>query len=168
MLGMGWLATAAEPKPEAEMGYVYSSFVGNGEDGLHLLTSLDGKNWTPVKGYASIYKQSSGLMRDPSICRGADGKYHMVWTTGWWDHTLGIAHSENLIHWTNQQNLYPWADYRGPGEEESDGSRWPEDLTQPAARNPKVRNCWAPEIFFDERTGEYMIVWATTIDARVG
>ena len=145
-------------------GYVSSSFTGDGEDGLHLLTSRDGLNWRPVKGYTSLYHQDSGLMRDPSICRGRDGRYHMVWTTGWWEHTLGIAHSDDLVNWTPAVKLYPWADYRGPGDEESEGSRWPADLSRPAERHPKVRNCWAPEIFFDDRTGEYVIFWATTID----
>lgn len=157
-------AFAAESKPAEEMGYVYSSFTGDGEDGLHLLTSMDGKNWKAVKNYASIYKQTEGLMRDPSICLGGDGKYHMVWTTGWWDDTIGVAHSDDLINWTPSQKLYIWADYKGPGNEESSYRTWPRDLSKPAPRNPKVRNCWAPEIFYDERTREYVIFWATTID----
>lgn len=152
-------ATAADPGP-----FVYSSFTGDGEDGLHLLTSSDGKSWQPVKNYESVYRQKEGLMRDPSICLGGDGKFHLVWTTGWWNDTIGIAHSADLIHWSPMETLHIWADYKGPGSEESDGSNWPQDLTQKAPRNPKVRNCWAPEIFFDDSTGEYVIFWATTID----
>lgn len=156
--------TRAESGNNSDHAYVYSSFTGDGEDGLHLLTSLDGKSWKTVKNYASIYKQSTGLMRDPSICRGGDGKYHLVWTTGWWNDTIGIAHSDDLVNWTPMQTLYVWADYAGPGSEESDGKAWPKDLTQAAPRNPKVRNCWAPEIFYDNQTGEYVIFWASTID----
>ncbi|MCF7730663.1 MAG: hypothetical protein K9N23_03205 [Akkermansiaceae bacterium] len=155
---------ALPKEPASGGGYVYSSFTGDGEDGLHLLTSPDGKTWKTVKNYASIYKQSEGLMRDPSICRGGDGKYHLVWTTGWWNDTIGIAHSDNLIDWSPMQSLHIWADYAGPGSEESDGRKWPKDLSQPAPRNPRVRNCWAPEIFYDDQTGEYVIFWATTID----
>ena len=118
-------------------GYVYSSFTGDGEDGLHLLTSSDGKTWRSVKNYASMYKQAEGLMRDPSICRGGDGKYHLVWTTGWWNDTIGISHSSDLLDWTPMQSLHIWADYAGPGSEESDGKRWPKDLSQPAPRHPK-------------------------------
>lgn len=154
---------AAAPSAAAE-AYVYSSFTGDGEDGLHLLTSIDGRKWQPVKNYASIYRQTEGLMRDPSICRGGDGRYHLVWTTGWWNDTIGIAHSDDLIHWTPMQTLHVWADYTEIGKEQSDGSNWPQDLSKPAPRNPKVRNCWAPEIFYDDRTREYVIFWATTID----
>jgi hypothetical protein len=160
---LGWSLPPAAAEVAAE-GYVYSSFTGDGEDGLHLLTSEDGKKWEAVKGYASLYKQTDGLMRDPSLCRGGDGKYHLVWTTGWWNDTIGIAHSEDLIHWTPMQTLHIWADYAGPGTEESDAKRWPKDLSQPAERHPKVRNCWAPEIFYDDETREYVIFWATTID----
>jgi hypothetical protein len=158
-------AGQSAPKPSASgEAYVYSSFTGDGEDGLHLLTSPDGKTWRSVKNYASIYQQSEGLMRDPSICRGGDGKYHLVWTTGWWNDTIGIAHSDNLLDWTPMQSLHIWADYAGPGKEESDGKSWPKDLSQPVPRNAKVRNCWAPEIFYDDQTQEYVIFWATTID----
>lgn len=151
-------------QPAAAEGYVYSSFTGDGEDGLHLLTSTDGKTWATVKNYASLYQQATGLMRDPCICRGGDGRYHLVWTTGWWEDTIGIAHSDDLIHWTPMQRLHVWADYDGPGTEESDGQGWPADLTQPVPRNAKVRNCWAPDLFYDDETGEYVIFWATTID----
>jgi hypothetical protein len=158
-------AGQSAPKPSASgEAYVYSSFTGDGEDGLHLLTSPDGKTWRSVKNYASIYQQSEGLMRDPSICRGGDGKYHLVWTTGWWNDTIGIAHSDNLLDWSPMQSLHIWADYAGPGSEESDGKNWPKDLSLAAARQPKVRNCWAPEIFYDDQTKEYVIFWATTID----
>ena len=151
-------ATASTP------GYVFASFMGGGQDGLHLLTSMDGKTWRTVKNYASVYEPSSGIMRDPSICLGGDGKYHMVWTTEWFSDNIGIAHSDDLLHWTPMEALYLWADYRGQGDEESDGTRWPKDITQPARHAPKVRNCWAPEIFYEDQTKEYVIYWTTGID----
>ena len=104
-------------------------------------------------------------MRDPSICRGGDGKYHLVWTSGWWNDTIGIAHSDNLTNWTTSTLLHIWADYAGPGTEESNGVNWPADLSLAAPRNALVRNCWAPEIFYDNETAEYVICWATTIDS---
>jgi hypothetical protein len=158
--GVG-ITSARSPSSE---GFVYSSFTGDGEDGLHLMTSVDGKQWKPVKNYESLFRQSQGLMRDPSICLGGDGKFHLVWTTGWWNDTLGISHSSNLIDWESNKFLYVWADYKGPGNEESDGKNWPTDLSKPAERQTKVRNCWAPEIFYDDQTQEYVIFWATTID----
>jgi hypothetical protein len=31
-----------------------------------------------------------------------------------------------------------------------------------------ARNCWAPEIFYDKPSKQYMIYWATTIPGRFG
>ena len=31
---------------------------------------------------------------------------------------------------------------------------------------PDAKNCWAPELFYDETTGEYLIFWSTTIPGR--
>ena len=31
---------------------------------------------------------------------------------------------------------------------------------------PDAQNCWAPELFYDEIKGQYMILWSTTIPGR--
>ena len=49
----------------------------------------------------------------------------------------------------------------------SDGSSWPADsLSTPVPQNQWVHNCWAPEIFYDEATKQYLIFWASTIEGR--
>jgi alpha-N-arabinofuranosidase len=122
--------------------YLYSSFRNNGEDGLHLAYSDDGLTFTALKGDAPFLSPQVGsnLMRDPSICQGPDGMFHLVWTTGWWDKGIGIAHSANLINWSSQTFLPVMAD------------------------EPNAKNCWAPEIFYDEATRRFLIFWSTTID----
>jgi len=84
--------------------YLFSYFKGNGEDGLHLAWSADGLTWTALKGDRSFLAPQVGtrLMRDPCICQGPDGTFHMVWTSGWWDKGIGLAHSKDLIHWSEQ------------------------------------------------------------------
>src|SRR5436190_23470979 len=91
------LAAAASSQP-APSFHVFSYFTDNGEDGLHLLSSSDGLRWTQLNGGRSFLYPAVGsrLMRDPSITRGPDGIFHLVWTTGWWDKGIGIAHSTNL------------------------------------------------------------------------
>jgi beta-xylosidase len=124
--------------------YLFSYFTGNGEDGLHLATSADGLTWTPVKDGASFLLPQVGskLMRDPCIVQGPDGTFHMVWTTGWWDGGIGLAHSRDLISWSEQQFL-------------------------PVMKHePKALNAWAPEIFYDGGAQEYLIFWASTIPGR--
>ncbi len=82
--------------------YLFSYFTGNGEDGLHLASSEDGLGFTPLRGGRSFLTPTVGgkLMRDPSIVLGPDGIYHLVWTTGWWDRGIGIAHSKDLVDWS--------------------------------------------------------------------
>ena len=124
--------------------YLFSYFKGNGEDGLHLAWSADGLTWTALKGGQSFLTPQVGtkLMRDPCICQGPDGTFHMVWTSGWWDKGIGLAHSKDLVHWSEQTWL------------------------KVMAHEPNAVNCWAPEIYYDTPTRKYLIFWATTIPDR--
>ena len=123
--------------------YLFTSFRGNGADGLHLAYSHDGYRWTDLgKVFLRPTIGKSKLMRDPCIARAPDGTFHMVWTTGWWEKGFGHAHSKDLIHWSDQQYV-------------------------PAmAHEPKARNVWAPELFYDQPNRRYLILWATTIPGR--
>lgn len=121
---------------------VYSYFKGNGEDGLHLAYSRDGFHWKALNnGRSFLYPQAGEdkLMRDPCIIRGKDGKFHMVWTVSWNEKGIGYASSEDLIHWSEQKFI------------------------PVMAHEEMARNCWAPEVFYDEEADIYMIFWSTTI-----
>lgn len=129
----------------ADDHYLFSYFKGNGEDGLHLAHSTDGLNWKALNNDRSFLKPTvdkDRLMRDPSVVQGPAGMFHMVWTTGWHDQGIGVAHSRDLINWSEQKRV-------GVMDDE-----------------PKCRNCWAPEIFYDETKKQYLIFWASTIDGR--
>jgi sucrose-6-phosphate hydrolase SacC (GH32 family) len=124
---------------------VFSFFRKNGEDGLYLAASEDGLNWKALNGDRPLLKPEVGesrLMRDPSITRGPDGTFHMVWTTAWQGKTIGYASSRDLVNWSGQRAFTP--------------------LPQEA----NVMNCWAPEVFFDEKSREFVVVWASTISGR--
>src|SRR6187549_1484316 len=71
--------------------FLFSYFTGNGEDGLHFARSEDGARWSRVADGKAFLAPTVGtkLMRDPSVVRGPDGQFHMVWTTGWWDQGFG-------------------------------------------------------------------------------
>jgi beta-xylosidase len=147
ILVTGILNTTSTPekaKATNKENYLFSSFRGNGEDGLHLAYSHDGLKWTALNKDKSFIKPEIGtkLMRDPCICLGPDSTFHMVWTSGWWDKGIGIAHSKDLIKWSEQKWL-------GVMEHE-----------------PTAVNCWAPEIFYDSKSKKYMIFWSTTIPGR--
>ena len=67
---------------------------------MHLAYSHDGINWSPLNGGRSVitpavtgsgigwqeWNTTGALMRDPSILRGPDGMFHLVWTVAWTDH----------------------------------------------------------------------------------
>jgi beta-galactosidase len=125
--------------------YLFSYFVDNGQDGLHLAYSTDGLKWTALndgKSYLAPTVGKDKLMRDPYILQGNDGLFHMVWTSGWWDKYIGYALSKDLINWSEQKTI-PVMEHE-----------------------PTAKNSWAPEMVFDAEKKEYIIFWATTIPGR--
>jgi lysophospholipase L1-like esterase len=88
-----WNKTAPESALESSKDcYLFSYFVGNGEDGLHLARSNDGYHWQALNGGKSFLAPQAGksrLMRDPCLFRASDGTFHLVWTNGWKDRTIG-------------------------------------------------------------------------------
>ncbi len=138
------LCAAALGASAAKEAYVFSYFCGQ-SDGLHLAVSDDGLNWTALNGNKSVLKPMVGkdrLMRDPSICRGPDGVYHMVWTTSWHDRIIGYACTRDFVNWSEQRSI-------------------------PVMTHVKdCRNSWAPELTYDPDTGKYYIYWASTTGAH--
>lgn len=130
-----------QPESKDEV-YMFSYFVNNGEDGLHLLYSEDGLTWNTLHDGKSFLEPQLGkdrLMRDPSITQDKDGVFHMVWTTGWWDQTIGYASSEDLINWSKQKEIPVMKTFSG------------------------TKNSWAPEIFYDIKSELFYVIWASTI-----
>jgi len=125
--------------------WLYAYFTGNGEDGLHLAYSEDGLEWKPLNHGGSYLTPMIGnqkLMRDPCVIEVPDGFFHMVWTVSWNDRVIGYANSPDLIHWSVQKEI-------------------------PVMQHEETaRNCWAPEIFYDEQFDHYVIFWSTTIPGR--
>jgi hypothetical protein len=148
-LGMlaGALLAGCAPlaRTRQEQAYLFAYFIGNGADGLHLAASRDGYHWEALAGGASLLTPTVGaskLMRDPSLARGPDGLYHMVWTSGWNDRGIGYASSPDLLDWSAQRKL------------------------PVMAHEPAARNAWAPEIFYDEQRRHYLLLWSSTVPGR--
>lgn len=140
------VAQAADPEvPATGEVALFTFFRDNGQAGLYLAWSGDGFDWhelTPP-GTSFLAPEVGGkLMRDPCLLRAPDGRFHMVWTTGWNDRAIGYASSTNLLQWSPQRSI------------------------PVMAHEPTARNCWAPELFFDASRGEFLIFWATTIPGR--
>lgn len=145
IVAIGFLLLSCFCFAQQDNVYMFSYFKNNGKDGLHLAYSHDGYKWTALKNDKSFLQpilSKDSLMRDPCIIRGADGKFHMVWTVSWNAKGIGYASSSDLINWSAQQYI--------PVME-------PED---------SARNCWAPEINYDSKKKQYVIYWATTIRGK--
>lgn len=124
--------------------YLFSYFKGHG-DGLHLAWSRDGFHWTALNNDLPYITGQAGpekLMRDPFVLAAPDGNFHLVWTAGWHGKGIGYAFSADLVNWSSQQFL------------------------EVMAHENDARNCWAPEIFFDDVEEQYIIYWASSIPGR--
>lgn len=138
------LSSAALLSSCAKEVYMFTSFREPATDGLHFLYSYDGYKWQDAgKSFLTPQVGPSKLMRDPSITQGPDGTYHLVWTCGWkGDKGFGYANSKDLVNWSEQHFI---------------------DVM---SHEPSTVNVWAPEIFFDPPTQQFLIVWASTIPLR--
>jgi len=135
---------AGHAAPKSAGPWVFSYFLDNGQDGLHLAYSRDGLKWAPLGGGRPYLAPTVGgkLIRDPCIILGPDNVFHAVWTTGWYEQGIGIAHSRDLVEWGEAAFLPVMVHER------------------------KAANAWAPEILWDEETSQYLIFWSTTIPGR--
>jgi hypothetical protein len=142
--GIGCLLGADAQAADADSALIFTSFRKNGEDGLHLMHSRDGYTWIALKNDQSFLAPKVGgkLMRDPNLIQGPDGTFHLVWTTAWNKQGAGYAHSKDLIHWSDQK------------------------LLDVMAHEPQCRNVWAPELFYDAASAQFLIFWASTIPGR--
>lgn len=124
--------------------YLFTSFHDFDQKFLRFLYSFDGYHWTNVPGtFLEANVGMSKEFRDPSLTRGPDGTFHLVWTAGWHgDQGFGYASSQDLIHWSKQQFV-------------------------PVMTNePTTVNVWAPELFYDASKKDFLIAWASTIPGR--
>lgn len=124
--------------------YIFTSFHEPANEGLRFIYSKDGIHWDSIPGI--WLKPSIGnekVLRDPSITQTKDGIFHLVWTTSWkGDLGFGYASSADLIHWSRQQMI-------------------------PVMKNePSTINVWAPDIFYDDEKGEFVVVWASCVPFR--
>lgn len=131
-------------KPQT--GYLFAYFTDkrSNRNGLHLASSKDGYKWTSIGPEYSFLRSNLGdgatgrKMRDPFIMQGPDGLFHCIWTTNWEENTIGYASSKDLINWSRQKAI-------------------------PVMNGFEAKNCWAPEMIYDDVKQQYVIFWSSTI-----
>ena len=119
---------------------------------VYFSVSRDGSNWETLNGCAPVLTSNVGEcgVRDPFIIRSAEGdKFYIVGTDlnvhlrddGWKMAT--INGSRSILVWEST-DLVNWTDVR---------------MCRIA---PEDAGCaWAPEVIYDEASGDYMVFWAS-------
>lgn len=107
---------------------------------LHYAYSRDGRHWYELNENKPVWDSSlgEGILRDPFIGRGPDGKWHLVFTIRPRGSSIGYAVSDDLIHWTGEKALPLMKDI------------------------PDTVNSWAPEFSYDPASEEFLVYWASS------
>ena len=117
--------------------YVSTSFHEPATEGLRFIYSHDGVKWDSIQGV--FLRPEVGAQR---VVRGADGTFHLVWTSSWrGDRGFGYSSSRDLIHWTPQRFISTGMD-------------------------TTTVNTWAPELFYDDERRQFMVIWASCVPGR--
>lgn len=159
------LVATVPPLPAAEdpFGYVMVHFVEdpNGyKEKVYLSLSKgeDPTKWTRLNGGEPILSSNRGTtgVRDPYLVRSPEGdKFYLVATdlrvfggdnAGWGEWSR--RGSRSLLVWEST-DLVTWSDSR---------------LVEVAP--PTAGMAWAPEVVYDDATGEYVVFWASTLFAE--
>ena len=156
---------AAKKLTEADMkGYFFTYFAGEGYgDGeqIYFASSRDGLNWNDLNENKPVLTSNLGDkgVRDPYIIRSHEGdKFYMIATDlkingksgdKWGDaqtkgsKCLMVWESKDLVNWSEQRMV--------------------------KVNSDKAGCTWAPEATYDEKTGEYIVYWASkTSDDNYG
>ncbi|WP_298454640.1 immunoglobulin-like domain-containing protein [uncultured Cellulomonas sp.] len=152
----------ALPAPQEYEGYLFSHFLGEGlPQGEQVYFALSQGNdplrYTMLNDGEPVMTSETGEMglRDPFIIRSPEGdKFYQIATdlrmyngsSGSWDEVQRQG-SRNIVIWEST-DLVTWSEGR---------------LAEVAP--PEAGNAWAPEAFYDEAIGEYVVFWASKLYA---
>lgn len=120
--------------------YLLSYFRTDAE-ALHLAISPNGLRWHAVHNNHPVLRSSVGTrsMRDPFIIPTHGGQFHLLATNGWEAKSILHAVSDDLITWRDETVVPVMRGVAG------------------------VRNCWAPECFYDHAAQCYRLIWSSSI-----
>ncbi|KAK7221308.1 hypothetical protein V2G26_009311 [Clonostachys chloroleuca] len=150
----------AAVEAEEYEGYAFSYFVGNTLAGENIFFAAsngnDALSWKELNdGQASLKStQGTGGLRDPFLIRSPEGDTFYLIAT---DLSIGSGTSWNDAVRKGSQYLEVW--------ESNDLINWS------AQRHIKVApstagNTWAPEAYYDDELGAYLVFWASSLYAE--
>ncbi|KAH7309750.1 glycosyl hydrolase [Stachybotrys elegans] len=141
-------------------GYAFSYFINNSLQGENIFfAASDGNDvlsWTELNNGQPVLRSTQGTrgLRDPFLIRSPEGDtFYLIATdlsigsgTSWdsavrrGSHYIEVWESSDLINWSEQRHI----------------------RVAPA----NAGNTWAPEAFYDEELGQYILFWASSLYAE--
>src|SRR5690625_3410455 len=135
--------------------YFFSYFTGEYEGGeeISFATAEDPLKWRSLNNGQSVLQSTMGEkgLRDPFVMRSPEGdKFYMIAT----DLKMGESTNFDQAQITGSHSIMVW--------ESDDLVNWSEQrMVEVAPKNGG--NTWAPEAFYHEPTGEYVVFWASSM-----
>ncbi|WP_051197096.1 family 43 glycosylhydrolase [Jonesia quinghaiensis] len=151
----------AQVRPAYEVdeyeGYAFAYFTGDSKAGENIfLAASKGNNalqWQELNGGEPILKSTKGTegLRDPFIIRSPEGDTFYLIAT---DLSIGGGTSWDASQRTGSRHVEIW--------ESSDLINWSEQRHVEVSP-PEAGNTWAPEAYYDESIGAYILFWASKL-----
>lgn len=140
-------------------GYLFGSFTGSegkaSDEQIYFAVSEDGYNYKDLNDKKPVLTSTIGEcgVRDPYICRSAEGdRFFLIATDlsifsrgGWGNDKASVEGSHYLILWEST-DLVNWGEAR---------------MIKVAVDNAGM--AWAPEMIYNDKTGEYVIFFASSL-----
>lgn len=137
--------------------YFFAYFAGEGySDGeqIYFAASEDGLNWKDLNDNNPVLTSSLGEkgVRDPYIIRSAEGdKFYMIAT----DLKIYEGNGWSAAQSAGSQSIMVW--------ESVDLVNWSEQRMVEISASIDAGCTWAPECYYDDITGEYVVYWASKV-----
>jgi hypothetical protein len=156
------LTVKAKPEEKAYAAYLYCYFQDNISGAgqtqqIFLADSTDGLRFKSLNGDKPILISTQGTkgVRDPFLLRSKEGdKFYLLATDldangGDWG-AYSTNGSRNIVIWESE-DLVNWSEER---------------LVDISPRNAECM--WAPEAYYDDTTGEYIVMWSASVRGGTG
>ena len=141
------------------VGYLFGSFTGTervaSDEQIYFAVSEDGYFYKDLNDKQPVLTSTIGEcgVRDPYICRSAEGdRFFLIATDlsiysrgGWGNTRASVDGSHYLIFWEST-DLVNWGEAR---------------MIEVACENAGM--AWAPEMIYNDKTGEYVIFFASSL-----
>ena len=135
--------------------YFFAYFAGEGyADGeqIYFASSKDGLNWADLNANNPVLTSTLGEegVRDPYIVRSPEGdKFYLIAT----DLKIYEGNGWTAAQEAGSQAIMVW--------ESTDLVNWSEQRMVEISADINAGCTWAPECYYDELTGEYVVFWAS-------